>query len=476
MEVHLHYLQPETYQIENAARVFQGRPNNQKNLGLAKKLKQIYDGKGLWVNLQLIPDRENYTDSISGNAIFVPYPEELPRIYLEKINEQWYYADETARAIPEIHREIYPFGSDLLINLFPKFEGKEVLGLAIWQYVGLLLVLLIGTIVYLALSRLLRPIINRLTSTKLFPQLVSPSKINSISRLFSVLVTIRLLKVFLPILQLPIDSSFFAVTSIKMITTVLIVLILLQILSIIVQYFDRLTKRTESKMDEQLLPIVERGFQTLIVIGGTIQVFKMLNIDITALIAGLSIGGLAIALAAQDTVKNLFGSMTIFFDKPFQIGDWINFDGVDGTVEEVGFRSTRVRTFANSLVYVPNGKLADMIINNYGLRVYRRYSTKIGVTYDTTPEQLESFVEKLREMVLAHPNTRKDAFEVHLNELGAYSIDILFYIFFEVGTWKEELAARQEVLLKVIRIAKELNISFAFPTTSIHLESGALER
>ena len=200
-------------------------------------------------------------------------------------------------------------------------------------------------------------------------------------------------------------------------------------------------------MDEQLVPIMTRTLQAVIIVIAMLSALQLLDVNVTALIAGISIGGLAIALAAQDTVKNLFGSFTIFLDKPFQIGDWVNFNGVDGTVEEVGFRSTRVRTFANSLVSVPNGKLADMIINNYGLRVYRRYSTTITITYGTKPELIEQFVEGLRQIVALHPDTRKDAFYVHLNGMSSSSLDILFYIFFDVPDWNAELKAKEEILL-----------------------------
>ena len=178
-------------------------------------------------------------------------------------------------------------------------------------------------------------------------------------------------------------------------------------------------------MDEQLIPIIRRTLQGIVLAGGLIQVLSILEVNVTTLIAGISIGGLAIALAAQDTIKNLFGSLTIFMDKPFQIGDWINFSGVDGTVEEVGFRSTRVRTFANSLVYVPNGKLADMVVNNYGLRAFRRFKMTLTITYNTPPLLIEKYVEGVRAIIANHPAVRKPGFEVHLNSMSNSSLDIL---------------------------------------------------
>ena len=121
------------------------------------------------------------------------------------------------------------------------------------------------------------------------------------------------------------------------------------------------------------------------------------------------------------------------------------FAGVDGSVEEVGFRSTRVRTPDNSLIYVPNGKLSDMIINNLGLRQFRRFRTAIGITYDTSPVLIEAFVEGLRKIVRNHPHTLKDKFEIHLNDLNASSLDIIFNIYLEVDTWTDELKSKHEI-------------------------------
>ncbi|MEX2590308.1 MAG: mechanosensitive ion channel domain-containing protein, partial [Chitinophagales bacterium] len=144
--------------------------------------------------------------------------------------------------------------------------------------------------------------------------------------------------------------------------------------------------------------------------------------------------------------------------------------GVDGTVEEVGFRSTRVRTFANSLVSVPNGRISDMTVDNFGLRRYRRFSTTIAITYDTPPDMIEAYVKGLREIIAQHPKTWKGFYEVQLNGMGSHSLDILFYTFFDVLTWSEEIKARHELLISIIKLAETLRIRFAFPTQTLHME------
>lgn len=468
--VHLYYLQSDSYEPGKAAQTLNGPQDSLERVKLAIKLKQIYDGKGLYVRLNKMPQKRDYIDSTIMQAVFTPFPNELPEVYLERADGQWYYSKETVQKIDDLHESVYPFGADLLLNLVPIFGQGEILGLKAWQFIGLLFILLGAIGVHFVLSRVLRPIVKRLSRSKLYPALIPSKLIWTIARLLSVLVVLWLIKLFMPALQLPIEASNFAVVVIRLVSLVLIVGVLLRMLDIVLLYAGQATQRSESKMDDQLLPLVERGVQFLIFAGAFIQALRFFQVDITTLIAGISIGGLAIALAAQDTIKNLFGSLTIFMDKPFQIGDWINFAGVDGTVEEVGFRSTRVRTFTNSLVYVPNGKLADMVVDNFGLRRYRRFSTTLSITYDTPPELIEHFAEGLKSIVAKHPNTWKDFYEVRLNGFGAHSLDILFYIFFDVPTWSEEIKARHEVMLEILRLAKALGVRFAFPTQTMHVE------
>ena len=145
----------------------------------------------------------------------------------------------------------------------------------------------------------------------------------------------------------------------------------------------------------------------------------------------------------------------IFVDKPFQIGDWITSGSIDGTVGEVGLRSTRIRTFRNSLTYVPNGILADSVVDNHGLRNYRRFYTKLGIIYGTPTHLIETFVEGLNKIVLNHPNTLKTNYHIYLNDFNASSLDIMFYIFFQVPNWGEELKCRHDTT--IFKILKPLD-------------------
>jgi MscS family membrane protein len=187
------------------------------------------------------------------------------------------------------------------------------------------------------------------------------------------------------------------------------------------------------------------------------------------LVTGLGIGGLAFAFAAKDTIENFFGSVTVLLDRPFEVGDWVIVGDTEGTVEELGLRSTRIRTFYNSQVTVPNATLVRATVDNLGRRAYRRWKTYLGVQYDTPPETLLAFTEGIRELVRQHPYTRKDFYQVWCNDFADFSLNILLYVFFRVPDWSTELRERERLFVDIVRLADRLGVQFAFPTRTVHL-------
>jgi MscS family membrane protein len=434
---------------------------------LAVKLIQVLDGKGLYVKMDELPRNSNYIDSLSQKNRYVLFAS-VPEIYVEKIGNLWLFSSETVKAIPRLHQEVYPMGLDYLLDLIPKGANKKFLGLNTWQYVGLLVLSLLSILLHKLLSFFLGNILMRFFTrirTEVAKKLIQP-----IARPLSLLIVCLVLTWLVPVLSLPVSVNWLFLLFLKLAIPIYIVMIGFRVVDFISVYIQRHAESTASTLDDQLAPLIRKSLKIVISLLGFLYVLQNLEFNITALVAGLSIGTLAFALAAQDTIKNLFGSITIFLDRPFQVGDWIVADDIDGSIEEVGFRSTRVRTFHNSLIYIPNGRLADMTIDNMGLRVYRRYRTSLALTYDTPPELIEAFVEGLHEIVQKHPDTRKDNYHIYLNHFNATSLDVLFYIFFQVPDWATELRARQEVMLAILRLAKTLGVRFAFPTQSLHIE------
>ena len=392
-------------------------------------------------------------------------------MYLEKINGEWKFSAFTVSQIDEMHKETYPYGTDRLLNILPKMGNEVYLGLHFWQLAGLFLLILSLFVAHKLMTFLLDRGFMYVVS-KMGYGYVGEKYLLPVARVTSIYLIIVISSLFIRLLQLPIEVVSMVLKLLNAAKPLVITIVFYKIVDIVALYFSKLAEKTESTLDDQLVPLMRKTLKAFVVIVGTLFVLKEgLEIDIVPFLTGLSIGGLAFALAAQDTIKNFFGSIMIFIDKPFQVGDWITSGDVDGTVEEVGFRSTRVRTFRNSLMYIPNGKIADATIDNHGLRQYRRFFTTLTITYDTPPELIEAFVEGLKKIVDHHPDTRKDYYNVYFNNLSAYSQDIMFYIFFEVPTWPQELRCRHEILVQIIKLANSLGVRFAFPTQTLHMEN-----
>jgi MscS family membrane protein len=342
--------------------------------------------------------------------------------------------------------------------------------MALWQYFGLLIFLILGYLVHYILSRAFKPLVKRISKSKKDGDIIHADLIKKIARIASVLVVVRLMKLFLPVLLLPPAASSFAIVVIRIVTTILVVILIFRILDILMGYTTKFTETTESKMDEQLVPILRRSLQAVIIIGGIVQLLRIMDVNVTALIAGLSIGGLALALAAQDTVKNLIGSAMVFFDRPFQIGDFIEYSGMSGTVLEVGFRSTRILEADSSVISVPNGSIANAAISNKGVRVFRLFNIQIGITYDTPLPLMKTFIEGLKKIVDLHPDAKEDASYIHLNNLGNSSINIMFRVPLYVPGYADELRVKEELLFSIIELAEKLGVRFAFPSSTLYIE------
>jgi len=470
IRTHLFYLQDNHYDEKVAATPFE-IPGVDPTEAIKKaiKLKQIWDGEGTFIIMEDIPHDPNYTDSTRNRKQYV-ISKNHPEIFLEKHGQEWKYSRTTVTAIDEIHDEVFPLGTDKLLEFLPKMGTKKIMGLYIYQYLGLLILTLISVITHkiftflfeqLFMNLLLKAGYERLAGRFLLP----------VARPISIFAVILLLRIFIPVLQLPPDAAHWSMLTLKALLPFFGTIVFYRLVDVLAMYLEKLAKRTESTLDDQLVPLLRKTFKTFVVGIGTLFILQNLDIPIIPLLTGLSIGGLAFALAAQDTIKNFFGSLMIFIDRPFQIGDWITSGEIDGSVEEVGFRSSRIRTFRNSLMYVPNSKLADSTIDNHGMRQYRRFYTQIAVTYDTPPELIETFVKGLRQIVENHPETRKDYYNVYFNDMASFSLNIMFYIFFEVPDWTAELKARHEVLIEIIKLGKALGVNFAFPTQTLHMEN-----
>ncbi len=226
-----------------------------------------------------------------------------------------------------------------------------------------------------------------------------------------------------------------------------------------------------SSIDSQLIRLVLRLLTVVLAITILVSGADQIGLPAYSVLAGLGVGGLAVALAAQQTLANLLGSIIIMVEKPFAIGHWIKLKDMEGVVEDIGFRSTRIRTFYDSLVTIPSSQLVGGTVDNMQLREYRQVKTVLSLTYDTPVEKIEGFTEGVRHIIQSHPDTRKDNIQVVLNELSPSSLDILLNFFLKVPDKLAELTERQRILLDILRLAESIGVSFAFPTQTLHIGS-----
>ncbi len=265
------------------------------------------------------------------------------------------------------------------------------------------------------------------------------------------------------------EKSIFVVLKILFgICIIWIFLIMADFLSDIIQFA---TKKTDTHIADYVLNAVQKILRAVIIVLGILIILQNLGINVMSLLAGLGLGGLALALAAKDTAANLFGSFMILIDKPFALGDWVIVDEIEGSVEDVGLRSTRIRTFYNSLVSIPNATLANSNIDNMGKRQYRRIRTVLGIEYQTDSKKLKDFMNGIKDIIEKNPLTRKESYEVSFHEYGPSSLNVLLYFFIDAKNWSEELKQKESIYLEILEFSKSIGVSFAFPSQSIYIKN-----
>jgi len=264
-----------------------------------------------------------------------------------------------------------------------------------------------------------------------------------------------------------------------LLVTILVVAKILLVVSIVwltwaavditTEYIQYRMTATDREMDPSLLAFINGMMKVLAIFIALVLIASNMGVNVTGLIAGLGIGGIAIALAAKEPLENLFASLIIFMDRPFHAGDWIISDTIEGIVENVGFRSTRLRTFYNSVITIPNAELARINIDNMGVRPYRRIKTTISVTYGTPPAKMEAFCAGIRELVRIHPYTRNERYYVWFSDFGPSSLDIELICHLNAHDFATERREKHRLFLDIMRLAQTLGVEFAFPTQTIYM-------
>lgn len=240
--------------------------------------------------------------------------------------------------------------------------------------------------------------------------------------------------------------------------------------AIIEEYIVPLTEKTESDLDDQILPVVRKSLKIAIWMLGIIIALNNAGYDVTAMIAGLGIGGLALAMAAKDSVSNIFGGIMIFTDKPFKVGDRIKINGFDGTITEVGLRTSRMRTLEGRLVTIPNSQFTGDMVENVTEEPTRKVVLNLGLIYDTTPEQIKQAMDLLKQIAGANTNIEEEHL-VSFNSFGDFSLGILFIYYIKKDS--DILDTQTDMNLAILSQFNANGLEMAFPTQTIYSKKDA---
>lgn len=445
---------------------------------LAYSLSSIIE-RSKTVNLSLVS-----ADPEGKKYIFGRYSQGNVEI-VKQVDGRWLFSQETIGAIPGILEGLIDkpakygakdpkFSLPLYIKIRSQMPEALKGGFLLehWQWLGIFIVIIVGLIIDKVVAWFLNrniiiwqkknPSYSRLDSTVLRP--------------LGLMAMAIVWWVGLGMFGLPDPVLIILSVAVKLLVSISTVWSAFRLVDILDSLMIKKAKQTGNRFDDLLVPMISKSLKVFVLVIGIISSADNLNMDVSSLLAGLGIGGLAFALAAKDLLGNFFGSLTVLLDRPFQIGDWVVIGDVEGTVEEVGFRSTRVRTFYNSLITLPNAALTTSTVDNMGSRRFRRMKTMLGLTYDTAPEKIDAFCEGIRSLVQLHPYMRKDYYQVYFNQYNAASLDILVYVFWETPDWNTELRERHRFLLDILRLAKQLDVEFAYPTQTLYLKQDDKER
>ena len=475
---HIYFLMPQSYDITKSAKTIKGLPRAEAEIAV-QRIKAILDGRGLVIDFSELPEDPDYVDTLNFKTSsidhnknrYAPFPIRLPEIYVEKSGNNWYYSEETLGLINQLYDKTFPIEFSWLSNKYPDFFRATLLGILIWKPIALLVTLVICIILYYVLEPFIFFILKHVQ--KIFSRKSSSGRmikiLHELARPFVFIILLRMIKNILPSFQL-VKWNAVLITGLRIAETVFWVMVFLKLSKTLLNMYHEYNKEGKSKLDRQLAPLLNKVIQGVVILVGFLHVLTVFGVDPTTVLAGASIGGIAIAFAAQDSVKNLIGTMVIFLDKPFQLDDWVSIDGVEGAVEKVGFRSTKIRAADTTLYQIPNSKISEADINNKGLRILRRYSTELGVRYDTPPELIEAFIDGIKRIIVLHPSTKSQAYNVDFIAYGASSLNILVNVYFKGLDWGEEQASKHILHLAILKLAASLGVEFAFPSTTMMIE------
>lgn len=345
----------------------------------------------------------------------------------------------------------------------------DIAAIPLWRIFAAAVILMVGILVRTTLlAKILRPleILARKTRTEVDDHLIQAVKrpmgwvLNLVAIYFAVLM-----------LQVPETLHRTTVLILQTMGTVFVAWMVFNVVDAIGAYLSEIAKKTESQIDDHLVPLVKRVLRIAVVTVTIITIIQQWGYDVTSLIAGLGIGGLAFALAAQSTLSNWFGSVMILTDRPFSVGDLVRSTHGSGIVEDIGMRSTKIRTFQGTVITVPNSDIATTPVENINAYETMNIRAEIGLMYSTPRKKIERIIARIREMLKEADAVDSERVLVCFHGFGPSSLDILVHCFVQTSNWWNWHLEKEKLLLEIFSIVEEEGASFAFPSQSIYFEN-----
>jgi MscS family membrane protein len=358
--------------------------------------------------------------------------------------------------------------SVILGDVLPEFFfAIRFLQIELWQWLGLLTTILLAAALSWVVTWMLHRVAQRLaarTDNEMDDRLVAASV--RPARYTLALVFFALGTLFL---GLPASAFGFLGVVERVLAIVFVTWLLVRLTDVLSEGIAEHLEATKEKSALALLPMGRRAVKLVLVALAGIGLFQNLGFNVTGIIAGLGVGGIAIALAAQKSIENLFGGLTLSFDQPVRVGDYCRFGTQAGTVEDVGLRSTRIRTLDRTLITVPNSEFSQTQLENFGVRDRIRMYHVLGFRYETSPDQLRYLLSELRRLLWAHPEIETDTVRLRFVGFGAHSLDVELFAYVLTSDWKTFLAVREDLLLRIMDVVKASGTGFAFPSQTSYL-------
>ena len=451
---------------------------------------QVERNQNSAASFELFPNNPNKGSWSRWQALIDELGQPPGRIVLVKARDgAWQFSGQTLQNINQLHSWIEKGGRSTGIDIrrfsvsawvrshFPEIlKDHYFLTLEYWQWIGIFALIFISVIVDFAARFLIRPLVRATTQRYLGDP--DESSLRYVVRPIGLFVGALLFLFSLPLLGLTGMALTLLIIAARVVLTVGLAWASWAITDLAANVLLQQAEKTETAFDNMAIPLVRKTLKLFIIAVAVIYLADALDLELTPLIGGLGLAGLAVSFAAQDLIRNLFGGLMVFLDRPFHIGERINYAGYDGVIEEIGFRTTRLRTLTGHLVTIPNGSITSDPIENIGRRPFIRRTLNVTITYDTPHDKIQQGVQIIRDILEEdgirepiHPTIKGDELppRVYFNDYADVSLNILVLYWFAPPEYWDYLEHGQRFNLRLFEEFEKAGIEFAFPTQTLYL-------